>query len=131
MVQSINLRPTVKEGPAVRSRSIPLDHIHITATTIGTAQELFTVRDNVFLEITQLAIANLSGSSAKITLHTIPPGGTIGITNAEFIDLDIPANTILDVSENIQGLYKQGTVAKVYADTTAVFNIHGKAEEGL
>lgn len=131
MVESLNLRPTVKEGPAVRSRSIPIDHIHITATTIGTAQELFTVRPSVFLEITQLAIANLSGSAAKISLYTIPPGGTIGITNAEFIELDVPANTILDVSENIQGLYKQGTVARVFADTSGVFNIHGKAEEGL
>lgn len=131
MVQSFNLRQTVKEGPAVERRSIPIDHLHITAITIGTAQELFTVRDNVFLDITQLAIANLTALSAKISLHTVPPGDTIGITNAEFLNLDVPANTILDVSENIQGLYKQGTVAYVYADTTAAFNIHGKAEEGL
>ena len=124
-------RQKVREGPAVERRNIPLDHLHITATTIGTAQELFTVRGRVFLEITQLAIANLTSLSAKISLHTVPPGGSIGITNAEFIDLDVPANTILDVSDNIQGLYKQGTVAYVYADTTAAFNIHGKAEEGL
>lgn len=127
----INFRPTVKEGPAVERRNIPLDHLHVTAITIGTAQELFTVRNNVFLEVTQLAIANLTALAAKISLHTVPPGGSIGITNAEFIDLDVPANTILDVSDNIQGLYKQGTVAYVYADTTATFNIHGKAEEGL
>jgi len=124
-------RPTVREGPSVERRSIPIDHLHITATTIGTAQELFTVRPNVFLDITQLAIANLTGSVAKISLYTVPPGGTIGITNAEFIELSIQPNTILDVSENIQGLYKQGTVGMVFADTTAAFNIHGKAEEGL
>jgi hypothetical protein len=126
-----DFRPKVREGPAVDRRFVPIDHLHITATTIGAAQELFTVRPQVFLDVTQLAVVNLTSSTAALSFYTVPPGDVIGIANAEFIELSVPPFTALDVSQNIQGLYKQGTVGYLFADTTAAFNVHGKAEEGL
>lgn len=113
------------------SRGVPLDHLHITATTSGTAQTLATVRTGVMLKIKQLSVVNTTGSAATLTLHAIPDGGSIATGNAELVAYSVAANTAVDLTALVGGLYKAGTVLAAYSGTGSALVLHGWAEEVL
>lgn len=118
-------------GLVVERRAVPIAHLNITATTSGTAQTLFTVRENATLELKRLAMANTTGSAAALTLHSVPSGGSIGVGNAELVAVTVPANSSADITDVIGGLYEQGTTLEVYSDTSGALTIHGWGEEIL
>lgn len=115
----------------VASRPIPLAHLLITATTSGSAQTLATVRNGVMLRVTRLAVVNVTGSAATLSLHSIPSGGTIGNSNAELLGVSIPANTAADLTNYIGGVYAAGTTIQAYSGTGSALVLHGYAEEVL
>lgn len=116
---------------AVPQRTVPIDHLLITATSSGSAQTLYTVRTGVMLKIRQLAVVNVTGSAATLSLHSIPNGGSIGNSNAELLAVSIPANSAADLTSYVGGLYKAGATLKVYAGTGSALVIHGWGEEVL
>lgn len=118
-------------GLVVERRAVPIPHLNITATSSGAAQTLFTVRENVTLEVKRLVVTNTTGTAATITLHTIPSGGSIGVGNAELTATNVPANAPADCTDFIGGLYEQGTTFEVYSDTNGALTIHGWGEEIL
>lgn len=118
-------------GLIVESRKVPIEHLNITATVIGSAETLFTVRDDVAFEVKRLAVANTTGSAATLSLHTVPSGGTAGVGNAEFMTVSVPANSSSDLTDYIGGLYDAGTSFQVYSGTNGALTIHGWGEEIL
>jgi hypothetical protein len=126
----LRVRPTTDAGVIV-ARAIPLDHLLITATTSGTAQTLATVRTGVMLKILQLAVTNVTGTAATLSLNSIPNGGSIGDGNAEVKGYSVAANSAVDLTPLVGGLYKAGAVLKAYSGTGSTLVIHGWAEEIL
>lgn len=118
-------------GLVVESRKVPIAHLNVTATVIGSAETLFTVRDDVAFEVKRLAVANTTGSAATLSLHTVPSGGTAGVGNAEFMAVNVPANSSSDLTDYIGGLYDAGTTFEVYAGTNGALTVHGWGEEIL
>lgn len=112
-------------------RSVPLDHLLITATTSGTAQTLATVRANTMLKIRQLSVVNTTGSAATLTLHSVPDGGSVAAGNTEISALSIAANTAVDLTALVGGLYKSGAMLQAYSGTGSALVLHGWAEEVL
>lgn len=123
-------RVRLNESP-VRTRYVPIDHLRITATASGSAQTLHTVRAGVMLKIGRLSVANTTGSAATLTLHSIPSGGSIGADNTELAALSIAANTAVNLTELIGGLYQTGTAIKAYSGTNGALILHGWGEEIL
>lgn len=115
----------------VSSRPVPLNHLLITATTSGGAQTLKTVRDKAMLKIRALSVVNVTGTAATLTLHSIPPGGSIGDSNAELKGYSVAANTAVDLTDKVGGLYVAGTALKAYSGTGSALVLHGWAEEVL
>jgi hypothetical protein len=122
---------TEQEVGIVGARPIPLPHLLITATSSGGAQTFATVRSGVVLRIKQLAVANVTGTAATLSLNTIPSGGSIGDSNAEAKAVSIPANSLADITDFVGGMYAGGTTFKVYSGTGSALVIHGWAEEIL
>ena len=116
---------------AVGSRVAPMPHLLITALTSGTAQTLWTVRSEVIAEVKQLAVANVTSSSATLSFHSVPGAGSIGNGNAEMIAVPIPGNTTADLTPYIGQLYEADTTLEVYAGTASALVIHGWIEEIL
>ncbi|MGL4310397.1 MAG: hypothetical protein ACRCSU_07900 [Paracoccaceae bacterium] len=115
----------------VGRRTIPLPHLLITATTSGTAQTFYTVRDETVLQVTRLAVVNVTGSAATFSLHSIPSGGAIGNGNAELLAVSVPANSAANLTEYLGGAYEGGTTLKVYSGTGSALVVHGTGEEIL
>ena len=115
----------------VPQRPIPLSHLLITATTSGAAQTFHTVRAKVMLKVKALSVTNVTGTAAALTLHSIPASGSIGDGNAELKGYSIPANTAVEVTALVGGLYEAGTVLKAYSGTGSALVLHGWAEEVL
>lgn len=118
-------------GLVVESRKVPIAHLNITATVIGSAETLYTVRDEVAFEVRRLAVANTTGTAATLSLHTVPSGGTAGVGNAELAAVNVPANSSANLTDFIGGLYDAGTTFEVYAGTSGALIIHGWGEEIL
>lgn len=115
----------------VPSRPIPLTHLLITATTSGGAQTFHTVRAKAMLKVISLSVANVTGSAATLSLNSIPSGGSIGDSNAELKGYSVAANTAVDLTPFVGGLYEAGTVLKAYSGTGSALVLHGWAEEVL
>jgi hypothetical protein len=115
----------------VSLRPIPLTHLLITATTSGSAQTFATVRTGVILRVSRLAVVNVTGGAATLSLHSVPSGGTIGNGNAELLALSVAANTAVDLTDRIGGLYGAGTTLHAYSGTGSALVLHGYAEEVL
>jgi hypothetical protein len=128
-MDSVQLRAA--PGLVVEKRAVPIAHLNITATSSGTAQTLFTVRNDVAFSVKRLAVANTTGSSATLSLNTVPSGGSIGVGNAELAAVSIAANTSVDLTDVIGGFYEQGTTFEVYSDTNGALTVHGWGEEIL
>ena len=118
-------------GFVVETRKVPITHLNITATTMGAAETLFVVREMVTLEVKRLSVANVTGTAATISLHTVPAGGAASLANAELIAESIPANSAIDLTDLIGGLYDAGTAFVVYSGTAAALTVHGWGEEAL
>lgn len=116
---------------AVPQRTVPIDHLLITATSSGSAQTLYTVRAGVMFKVRQLSVVNVTGSAATLSLHSIPSGGSIGNSNAELLAVSIPANSAADLTPYVGGLYKAGATLRVYSGTGSALVIHGWGEEVL
>lgn len=113
----------------VPSRKVPIAHLLISATSSGAAEALFTVQSGTMFEVKRLSVANVTASAATLTLHSIPSGGSIGDDNAETKGYSIAANTSVDLTDLIGGMYQAGAVLKVYAGTTNALCIHGHGLE--
>jgi hypothetical protein len=83
------------------------------------------------LKVLRLAVANITGSAATLSINAIPSGGSIGDSNAEMRAVSIAANTSVDLTALIGGLYPAGTAIKAYAGTGSALVIHGWGEEIL
>lgn len=116
---------------AVPQRTVPIDHLTITATSSGSAQSLYIVRAGVMFKVRQLSVVNVTGTAATLSLHSIPSGGSIGNSNAELLAVSIPANSAADLTPYVGGLYKAGAELKVYSGTNGALVIHGWGEEIL
>lgn len=122
---------TQPTGGVVPSRPVPIAHLLVAATSSGSADTLYTVRTGVMLKITRLSVANVTGSAATLSLNAIPSGGSIGDGNAEMKAYSVAANTAVDLSQLVGGLYEAGTVLKAYSGTTNALVLHGWGEEVL
>ena len=131
MAGSFGVRVDNKINEYVPTRAIPLPHLLITATSSGAAQTFYTVRATTMLRTKALRAANITGSAATISIHTIPSGDSIGNSNAEMLAVSIPANTVADLTDYVGGLYAEGTAIKVYAGTGSAIVLHGWGEEVL
>lgn len=115
----------------VPSRPIPLKHLLVTATTSGTAQTFHTVRAKAMLKIKSLVVSNVTGTAATLSLNSIPAAGSIGDGNAELKAFSVAANTAIDLTSLVGGLYEAGTLIKAYSGTGSALVLHGWAEEVL
>ena len=113
----------------VPSRPLPFDQLLITATTSGAAQTFYTVRTARMIRIKQLAVCNITGTAATLTLHAIPAGGSIGNGNIAIPTLSIAANTPVDLTALIGGMYQAGAVLKAFSGTGSALVLHGWCEE--
>lgn len=129
-MSELRVTSTTREGP-ITSRAVPLSHLLVAATTSVGADTFYTVRSGVMLKIRQLAVSNTSGSAATLTINSIPSGGSIGAGNSELTGYSIAANTSVDLTPLVGGLYEAGTVLKAYSGTTNVLTLHGWGEEVL
>ena len=130
-MDELRIRADGENKTFVPVRQIPLPHLLITATTSGTAQTFTTVRAKAVLRLKTLSVVNITGSAATFYLHSIPSGGSIGDSNAEFKAVSIPANTAADLVDFVGGLYTAGTIIKAYSGTGSALVLHGSAEEIL
>ena len=127
----LQFRQVPSDLAAVQSRSVSIPHLNITATAIGSAETLFTVRENVTFQVKRLAVINTTGTAVTLSLHTVPSGGSAATGNAELLGVSIPANTASDLTDFIGGLYEAGTTFEVYSGTNGALVIHGWGEENL
>ncbi len=125
------IRARINDSRQTQARPVPIDHTQISATVIGSAQTIFTVRDDTLAEVKQLAVANTSGTAATISLHSVPSGGSASTGNTELGAFSIAANTSVDLTDLIGGLYAPGVTLEVFSGTTNVLVVHGWVEERL
>jgi hypothetical protein len=83
------------------------------------------------LKIMRLAVANITGTAATLTFHAIPDGDALGNANIAIPTMSIAANTAVDLTELIGGLYQAGTVFKAFSGTGSALVLHGWGEELL
>lgn len=122
------LRVRTQQGAGiVPSRPVPLAHLALT----DALQDFATVRAGVMLRVQRLAVTNVSGSAATLTLHAVPSGGTAADGNAEMKGLSVAANTAVDLSDLIGGLYEAGTKLRALASAADALVLHGWGEEIL
>lgn len=123
-------RVSVQQSDIYRpTRKLPITHLLITATTSGGAQTLFTVNDNVIFEVKGLSVANITGTAATLTLHAVPDGGSIANGNAELVGYSVAANTAVDITDLVKGLYEGGTTLQCWSGTGSALVIRGHGEE--
>jgi hypothetical protein len=80
-------------------------------------------------EVKRLAVANVTGSAATLTLHTVPDGGSIATGNAEMVGYSVAANTAVDLTDFLGGLYEGGATLQCWSNTNGALVIHGHGEE--
>ena len=119
------------QEPRVSRRPVRIGHDLIAGTTSGAADTVYTVRDGVLFEVKRLTVVNTSGSAVTLDLHTVPSAGSIADGNTEINALSIAANTAVDLTDMIGGLYDAGTTFQAWAGTTNVLVVHGWGEEIL
>lgn len=113
----------------VASRLVPVSKTLITATTGGTAQTIWTVQDQKAFEVTRLVASNITSTAATLTLHAVPDGGSIGSGNAEIVGYSVAANTAVDITDLVQGLYPSGTTLQAWSGTTSALVVSGYGKE--
>lgn len=124
-------RVRINDSKPVGERFAPIPHLNITATTIGAAEVLFTVREPVVIEVKRLSAINTTGGLVTLALFSVPSGGSASAANAELWDVDLPGNTAADLTDFIGGLYEAGTTLQVYSSVSGAITIHGFVRELL
>lgn len=127
-MSEIRLRTQQEQG-RVAIRAVPISMLQVTPTTIGAAATLYTVGERRMFKLLQLAVCNISGSAATLSLCVVPDAGSAATTNAAIYGLSVAANTSVDLTGFMGGLYEAGTTFQVFAGTTNVLNIHGYGED--
>lgn len=127
----LQFRQAPSELAAVQTRAVPISHLNVTSTAIGSAQTLFSVRENVTLKIKRLSVVNTTGTAATLSLYSVPSGGSAGVSNAELVGYSVPANTAVDLTDIIGGLYAPLTTLEVFSGTNGALTVHGWGEEIL
>lgn len=128
MTQPVQRLRTTSGDSYVARRPVPLPHLQITATTSGAAQTLVTVPENRVLLVSRLAVVNTTGGAVTLTLHSVPSGGTLGAGNTELAGYSIAANTAVDLSDLIGGMYEGGATLQAYSNTSGALVLHGHGE---
>jgi hypothetical protein len=122
------LRVRTEEGsPLIGLRVIPLRHLVVTDALLDFA----TVRPGVMLRVRQLSVANVTGSAATLTLHSVPPTASATDANAELKGLSVGANSAVDLTPLVGGLYEAGTKLRAVGSASGALVLHGWAEELL
>lgn len=124
------IRVRTQDG-VVGTRIVPIPHTVINATTLAGADTIYTVREGVLFRIDQLAVVDSDVGNAKLTLFSIPSGGSAGTATTELDEEAVPAKTAKDLTSLIGGLYEGGTVFKAFSDSADVLVIHGWGTEIL
>ena len=124
MEQTFNVR-TVDVLP------IPIAPTDITGTGTGTAQTVLTCPAGRVTKITGLTVRNTTGTAATVTIHAVPDGGSIGVTNELVPEYNIPANSPLVIHSMIDSVFAPGTTIEVFASTGSALLIWGGAEAWL
>ena len=122
-------RVFLNDGRNAQERFVPIPHLLVTATTLGAAQTLYTVRSGVALEIKRLAVCGVDSGTIALSLHSIPDGGTANNGTLELNQYPISSHGSVDLTDVIGGFYAEGTVLKVFSTASVV--MHGYARELL
>lgn len=109
----------------------PLTTTLLTATTSGTAHTLGEIRSQSLGEVARLVVGNQTGSSAALTVHFVPDGDSASAANSEVTALSIPANSNVNLTSLIGGLYESGTQIKAFASTGSALILMGHVEGRL
>ena len=117
-----------QEIGAVASRPVPLPHLALVSATLLI---FATVRPGTMLKIRQLSVVNVSGSAATLTLHSVPESGSVSDANAELKGFSVGANSAVDLTGLVGGLYGPGTQLSARASASSALVLHGWAEEVL
>ncbi len=112
----------------VTSRFAPLVHSQVAGTTQGGADTSYTLNQTCIVR--RLSVVNTTSAAVDLTIHSVPSGGTIGTSNTE-ISQSIPADSSVDLTDLIGGMYEAGTTIESFASTTNVLILHGYIEELL
>lgn len=113
----------------VPDRLVPIPKLLITATTSGGAQTLLTVATGQAFEIVRLVVANITGSAATLTLHAVPSGGSIANGNAELVGYSVAANSPVDLTDWVQGLYPEGATLQAWSGTGSALVLSGYGKQ--
>lgn len=119
----------IDDRRGIIERSVAIPHATVVGTVVGAATTIFTVRDRASIELRHIAAVNKTGTAATLTVHTIPSGGAIGVTNTEISALSIAANTAVDLTDMFGGFYTTGMVFAAFSGTASAIVMHGWARE--
>lgn len=109
-------------------RPYPIDPFIIAASAESSgAAPFFTVPDDIPLfQITRLVVGNLDSSPHVFSLSYVPSGGGIATVQRELTDYSVQANSSIDITNIIRGMYEAGTVIRAWTSgTTSQLVIRG------
>ena len=129
MVETIARVRTEQEAQRITRRETPIDLVNITATTIGGAQAVYTIRSDAAFKVKRMTLANTSGSDVTFSLFIVPPAGSAATTNAIFYQVLVLANSTSDLTDFIGGFYRKGFRFMAFAGASGALNIGGWGEE--
>lgn len=109
----------------ILSRETPIANLNVTATTSGGAQALHVVPQGQAVIVSKLVACNVTIMPATLTLHVVPAGGSISSTTASLVGYSIPANTAVDLTDIIGGLWQSEQTVRVWSGTTAALTLSG------
>lgn len=118
-------RSRISINEAARGYVFPITRTLVTATTEGTAQTIATMRDQALGQVKRLAVGNQTAAAASLTVYFVPEGGTIGAANREITALSVSANSNVDLTDLIGGVYEPGTTIRVFASTGSALIVMG------
>lgn len=109
----------------ILSRETPIANLNVTATTSGAAQALHVVPQGQAVIVSKLVACNVAIMPATLTLHVVPSGGSISNTTASLVGYSIPANTAVDLTDIIGGLWQPEQTVRVWSGTAAALTLSG------
>ena len=109
----------------ILSREAPIAALNVTATTSGGAQALHVVPEGQAVIVSKLVACNVTASPATLTLHVVPSGGSIGPVTASLVGYTIAANTAVNLTDIIGGLWQSEQTVRVWSGTSAAITLSG------
>lgn len=129
LMENIARVRTEQEAQRLTKRETPIDLVNITATTLGTAQTVYTIRSDAAFKVKRMTLANTSVSDVTFSLFIVPPSGSAATSNAIFYQVLVLANSTSDLTDFIGGFYRKGYRFMAFAGSSGVLNIGGWGEE--